>query len=86
MFLSPAGISPATGNKIDWKIYLKSFYNYDSGKVWLVIKHVLKTPIYASDVITFGVGFKTTSDTAAKSQATKDSVRCTVQQNKMDTT
>lgn len=86
MFKSPAGTSPATGSKIDWKIYLKSIYNFDTGKVWLVIKHILKTPIYESDVITFGLGFTTTSDTAVKSQATKDSVRCTVQINKMDTT
>ena len=42
---------------LHWSIQNRSFYNYDTGEQWLAIRHILETPIFSDDVITFGIAF-----------------------------
>lgn len=50
--------------KFTWTVATKSTYNYDTGDTYLIVRHRLKTPIYQSNVVTFGLQFTTESDTS----------------------
>ena len=59
MFEYPSSSATAPYTPIIWTLSTKSTYNYDTGVTYLILRHRLKTTIYQSDVITFGLQFTT---------------------------
>ena len=57
MYTNPTQSPDSERPTIEWTLYYKGSFNFDTGESWVVLKHVIETPIFANDIITFGLQF-----------------------------
>lgn len=85
LFTTPAEASTS----LTWKIKSYGEINLDTLDRYLVLEHIIETPIFQSDTIMFEIAFTGTNTalTAAQQELmTIDAARCTVKNNSMQPT